>query len=200
MRRVPVLLLVLCLQCLAGSAARAEAWRPGQRIVTYAIDGATGIALYRSIGERGPQLAGRRVIAHTHYELLWTRRYRPRPDGSCILAVAVPHLTVVTTLPKAPARLSPAVAASWHRFITGITEHERFHGNEIVAMVRRIEAFSVGLSAPSDPGCRTVRARLQAYVIETVADHEAASRAFDKTEWGEGGAMRKLVLELVNGP
>jgi predicted secreted Zn-dependent protease len=45
-----------------------------------------------------------------------------------------------------------------------------------------------------------VRARLQAYVIETVADHEAASRAFDKTEWGEDGAMRKLVLELVNGP
>ena len=200
MRRVLVVLLVLCLQGLAGGAARAEAWQPAQQTVTYAIEGATGLALYRSIGERGPELAGRRVIAYTHYKLLWTRRYRPRPDGSCILAVAVPHLTVITTLPKAPARLSPAVAASWRRFVTGIMEHERFHGNEIVAMVRRIEAFSAGLSAPLDPGCRTVRARLQAYVIGTVADHDAASRAFDKTEWGEDGAMRKLVLELVNGP
>lgn len=199
MRRVPVL-LVLCLQLLAGGSARAEAWQPARQTVTYAIDGATGIALYRSIGERGPELAGRRVTAYTHYKLLWTRRYRPQLDGSCVLAVAIPHLTIITTLPKAPAGLSPAVAASWQRFIAGIAEHERFHANEIVAMVKGIEAFSAGLSAPSDPDCQAVRAKLQAHVIKTVAEHEATSRAFDKTEWGEDGAMRKLVLELVNGP
>lgn len=180
--------------------ARAQAWQPVERIVTYPIEGGTGIALYRSIGENGPKIAGRRVVAHTRFDLLWTRRYREQPDGSCVLAVAVPHLTVTTTLPKAPAGLPPALEASWRHFIDGIAEHERFHGREIVAMVRRIAAFSAGLSAPADPGCRKVRAKLQGFLAKSIAAHRKASRAFDADEWGKDGAMHRLVLEFVNGP
>ncbi len=192
-------LLVLSLPLFAAPAL-AAAWQPVERTDTYPVAGATGLALYRSIGEKGPEIAGRTVIAHTRFDLTWTRRYRPRPDGACVLAVAVPHLTVTTTLPQAPAELAPAVARSWARFRAGVAAHESVHGRAIVAMVKRIAAFSAGLTAPADPGCRKVRAKLQAYLAKTIAAHKAASRAFDREEWGEDGAMRRLVLELVNGP
>ena len=194
------ILALLVLYPLAAAPALAATWQPVERIVAYPVTGATGLALYRSIGERGPEIGGRRVIAHTRFDLLWTRRYRPQADGSCVLAVAVPHLTVTTTLPKAPGGLAPAVAASWRRFIDGIAAHERFHAREIVAMVERIAAFSDGLSAPADPGCARVRAKLQAYLAKSIAAHEKASRDFDAAEWGEDGAMRKLALSLINGP
>lgn len=196
----PALALLILALPLCAAPARAAEWQPVERTVTYPIEGETGIALYRSIGDNGPQIAGRRVVAHTRFDLLWTRRYREQPDGSCVLAVAIPHLTVTTTLPKAPAHLPPALGASWRRFIDGITEHERFHGREIVAMVRRIAAFSTGLSAPADPGCRKVRAKLQAFLGKSIAAHRKASRAFDADEWGGDGAMHRLVLEFVNGP
>ena len=185
---------------LATTPAQAATSHPVTRNLTYPVAGATGLALYRSIGEKGPEIAGRTVIAHTRFDLTWTRRYRPRPDGACVLAVAVPHLTVTTTLPQAPAELAPAVARSWARFRAGVAAHESVHGRAIVAMVKRIAAFSAGLTAPADPGCRKVRAKLQAYLAKTIAAHKAASRAFDREEWGEDGAMRRLVLELVNGP
>ena len=117
-----------------------------------------------------------------------------------MLVGAVPHLTVTTTLPRAPAGLPAGVAESWARFRAGVVAHEGEHAREFVAMVRRIAAFSTGLSAPADPGCAKVRAKLQAYLATAIAAHKRDSAAFDTKEWGEDGAMRKLALELVNGP
>ncbi|TPW32830.1 DUF922 domain-containing protein [Pararhizobium mangrovi] len=186
------------LTLLATTAAQAETT---QRTVTYPVHGRTGIALYRSIGENGPKIGGRRTIAHTGFDLTWTRDYRVQPDGACRLAVARPHLVVTTTVPKAPADLPPALAASWSRFAEGIRTHERVHARAIAAMVARIEAFSTGLTAPADPDCTRVRQKLQAFLAKTIARHRAESRAFDKADIAEeGGTMRQTILDLVNGP
>lgn len=180
--------------------APAEPWEPVEQIKRYAVVGATGIELYRSIGERGPAAGVGQAVAVTSFKLTWTRDYRPQPDGSCVLAVAKPKLIITYTLPAAPKNLSPAVAESWKRFITGVEKHERVHGEQIIDMVRGIEAFSRGLTAEADPKCQKVREKLQAR-LKTFSDERVRqSREFDKVELTEGGAVHQLILALVNGP
>jgi predicted secreted Zn-dependent protease len=192
-------LLLTILPALA-PAAHAADWRPVERLDPYTVTGATGIALYRSIGERGPEVGGSRTIAHTRFDLTWTRDYRPQADGSCVLAVARPHLVITYTVPKAPAGIAPAVKASWDRFIAGMKEHERVHGRAIVDMVEKITAFSTGLTAADDPNCQKVRAALQKRLGEFIGEHRRQSQDFDREEMSEGGNVQQLILALVNGP
>lgn len=182
-------------------AAQAQigSWKPSEQIKTYAISGNSGIELYRSIGERGPQ-AGVQAVAHTTFKLTWRRDYRPQADGACVLATARPNLTIIYTWPKAPAKLSPEVAASWQRFIAGVEKHERVHGEHILDMVRKIEAYSVGLRAQDDPKCQKVRAVLQQRLKELSDEQRQRGRDFDKVELTDGGAVHQLILALVNGP
>jgi|GEM_PF-297517 len=177
----------------------AEPWQPVEQIKTYAINGTTGIDLYRSIGDRGPK-AGVPAIAHTTFKLTWTRDYRPQPDTSCVLAVARPKLVITYTIPEAPKDLPHAVTQSWARFIAGVEKHERVHGDQIVDMVRGIEAFSRGLRAEQDPQCQKVREKLQARLKEFSDERVRQSRDFDKDELNNGGAVHQLILALANGP
>ena len=57
--------------------ASAADWQAVEQIKTYAITGKTGIDLYRSIGDKGPQ-AGVQAIAHTSFKLTWTRNTKSR--------------------------------------------------------------------------------------------------------------------------
>ncbi|WP_233123465.1 DUF922 domain-containing Zn-dependent protease [Agrobacterium vaccinii] len=179
--------------------AQTGRWKPSEQIKTYAITGSSGIDLYRSIGERGPQ-AGVQAVAHTTFKLTWRRDYRPQPDGACVLATARPNLTIIYTWPKAPAKLPPDVAASWQRFIAGVEKHERVHGQHILEMVKKIEAFSVGLRAEDDPKCQKVRVVLQQRLGELSNEQRQRGRDFDKDELSNGGAVHQLILTLVNGP
>lgn len=177
----------------------AEPWQPIEQVKTYVIRGATGIDLYRSIGERGPA-AGVQAIAHTSFKLTWTRDYRSQPDGSCVLAVAKPKLIITFTLPKAPSGLPPVVKEKWERFVSGVEKHERVHGEQIVDMVRGIQAFSRGLTAADDTKCQKVRQKLQARLKEFSDERVRQSRQFDEVELAEGGAVHQLILALVNTP
>jgi predicted secreted Zn-dependent protease len=73
------------------------------------------------------------------------------------------------------------------------------HGEMIVAMVKEIEAFSVGLSAPDDPNCKKIRTRLQERLAELSQAQRQKSRDFDKVELSDGGNVHQLILDLVNG-
>ncbi|HEV7433348.1 MAG TPA: DUF922 domain-containing protein [Pseudorhizobium sp.] len=174
-------------------------WRVTETVRTYGIRGATGIDLYRSIGERGPA-AGVQAIAHTSFRLTWTRDYRSQPDGSCILAVAKPKLIITYTLPRAPEDMPQAVQESWTRFVAGVEKHERVHGEQIIEMVKGIEAFSLGLRAENDPKCQKVRNSLQARLKKFSDERVRQSREFDHVELTEGGTVHQLILALVNGP
>jgi predicted secreted Zn-dependent protease len=174
-------------------------WQAVERVEPYAVAGRSGIELYRSIGENGPNVGVGRAIAYTDFKLLWSRDYRPQADGSCVLASARPSLTITYRLPKASGDMPAATRRLWETFIDGVTKHEKVHGDFIVEMVRKIEATSVGLTAPADPGCQKVRAELQSRLGTLSQEQRARSREFDRVEMGEGGNVHRLVLALVNG-
>jgi predicted secreted Zn-dependent protease len=190
----------LAAACLAAlpAAARAD-WKPVEKDVPYAIVGKTGPDLYASIGERGPKAGIGRAIAFTNFKLTWRRDYQPQPDGACTLVSAVPKLIVSYHLPKPSEKLAEPVAANWKTFIEGVTRHERVHGEMIVAMVKEIEAFTVGLSLPDDPNCKKIRTKITERLAEISQTQRQKSRDFDRVEMSDGGAVHQLILNLVNG-
>ncbi|WP_367715297.1 DUF922 domain-containing protein [Nitratireductor sp. GISD-1A_MAKvit] len=174
-------------------------WKPIERVEPYSISGATALDLYRSIGERGPKLGIRRVIAYTDFRLTWRRDYQPRKDGACVLASAKPKLIITYRLPQVSGSLSSRTSAAWERFIEGVRTHEQVHGEIITDMVKKIEAVSIGLRTENDPGCQKVRAELQKHLGRLSREQRQRSREFDRVEMGEGGNVHRLVMEFING-
>ncbi|MEO3998595.1 DUF922 domain-containing protein [Mesorhizobium sp. CAU 1732] len=192
--------LGLAAASLAALTTTASAqWQAAEQVEHYAISGKSGIELYQSIGENGPKAGIGRAIAFTDFKLLWSRDYRPQPDGSCVLATARPSLTITYRLPKPRGDLPEPVRTNWKTFIDGVTAHEKVHGEMIVDLVKAIEATSIGLSAPNDPGCQKVRAELQSRLGPLSQAQRARSRDFDRAELSEGGNVHQLVLNLANG-
>jgi len=188
---------IAILLALAVLPARAE-WKAVEQVETYAISGRSGPELYASIGQRGPKLGITRAIAHTTFKLTWTRKYEPR-GNSCVLAVARPKLIIVYTLPKPSGELPAAVRRSWETFISGVAAHERVHGDDIEAMVREIEAQSVGLTVEGDPGCKKIRTELTGRLAALSQAQRQRSRDFDRVEMSQGGNIHALILALLNG-
>lgn len=177
--------------------AQAE-WKPVEKVVTYPVSGKTGIELYRSIGENGPKIGIGRVIAFTDFDLKWSRDYQKR-DGGCVLASARPFLTITYRLPKAAGDMPPETRERWQAFLEGVEKHERVHGEIILDMVRKIEAFSVGLTVKDDPDCTKIRQVLTKRLGELSEEQRRRSREFDRVEMGKGGNVHRLILALVNG-
>ncbi|MCV3209402.1 DUF922 domain-containing protein [Mesorhizobium sp. YC-39] len=175
-------------------------WKLIEKIETYAISGQTGPELYASIGERGPMIgkSKHRVIAHTNFKLTWVRDYQPRGDA-CVLASARPKLIITYTLPKPSKPLPATVQKSWEIFAAGIAAHEKVHGDAIADMVRQIEAVSVGLTVPGDPGCKKIRTELTNRLSELSQAQRQASREFDRVEFGKAGNMQRLIVGLLMG-
>jgi predicted secreted Zn-dependent protease len=174
-------------------------WAPTEQVKTYPITGKSGIELYSSVGEHGPEVGRHvRAIAHTDFKLTWTRRYDPQPDGACILSVARPRLIITYTLPRPSRPLAPELDARWKPFISGVRLHEEQHGKMIVSMVKAIEAYSLGLKAENDPKCAKIRTVLTARLGELSRAQQQQSRDFDKVELSPGGNVHQLILKLVN--
>ncbi len=189
-------LLVILL--LLATSAHASDWKPVEKIETYKVTGQTGLELYESIGQNGPEAGAGRAIAYTDFRLTWTRDYQPR-EGGCTLVTARPKLTLIYRLPKLSAKVPEATRKLWSTFATGVEKHERVHGDIIIDMVRKIEAFSVGLRAEGDPKCQKIRKVLTARLSELSQEQRARSKDFDREELSEGGNVHRLVLALVNG-
>jgi predicted secreted Zn-dependent protease len=202
--------------------AQAAEWKAKEIIAHYTVSGTTGIALYQSIGENGPEIAGgvtgnRRTVAVTEYDLKWRRDYRPAPaqagqnkkaapaqagqnkKGGCKLVSAVPILTITYRLPKAKAALPAGVKQNWAAFVSGIEAHERVHGQHIIEMTEAIIAATIGLEVAGDGGCKAIRAEVLTRVKAEVATYKARARAFDGAEMAKGGTVEWLILALVNG-
>jgi predicted secreted Zn-dependent protease len=178
------------------TAAAAEGWQAVERVVPYAVEGSDGLELYRSIGERGPKLGVARVIAHTGFKLTWTRKYE-RQDDACVITVNKPKLVITYTLPKLKGTLAEPLKSRWQTFVTGVTAHEKIHGDFIKDMVKEIEAISVGMREENDPECRKIRPKLQARLGELSQAQRARSREFDRVEMNDGGNVHQLILQLV---
>jgi len=193
----------LFLAALLPSTPALADWKPIEKIDTYAVSGESAEQLYLSIGAKGPLVGtggdARRVIAHTNFKLTWQRDYQPQGDA-CVLKTARPKLIITYTLPKPAGKLPPALQARWDTFAAGLIAHEKVHGAGIVDMVDKIVAFSTGLTAQNDPGCKKVRAELTAYLDQLSKAQRQGSRDFDKTEFGQDGNMLKLIAAFLGAP
>ncbi len=196
MKRTATVLLMLLTALPA--RALAEQMQAVGKVEFYAISGFSGIELYRSIGERGPESRNGRAVALTDYRLTWTRKYVPA-GGACRLATAVPHLTLITHLPKPSGQLPARTEALWNTFIAGITAHERVHGEIIMATVDAIRSATEGLTVPDDPACRKIRAEVTSRVAALADEMRKKNHDFDHVEMGKGGHVQQLILALVNG-
>jgi len=185
------------LTTLAGQANAAD-WQAVEQIKTYAITGKTGIDLYRSIGEKGPQ-AGVQAIAHTSFKLTWTRKYEVQ-GTACAITVAKPKLIITYTMPKPANPLPPDVTQNWARFIAGVEKHERVHGGFTKELVQQIQDFSLGLRVENDPDCKRIREVLTKRLGELSKAERARNAEFDRIELSDGGAVHQLILAFVNGP
>lgn len=192
-----MLFLAVALACAPGTAH--AGWKPVEKIEHYRVSGRSGIELYRSIGENGPNVGVGRAIAYTDFKLLWSRDYRPQPDGSCTLVSARPSLTIIYRLPRAAGDMPAATRRLWEMFVEGVVAHEKVHGEFIVDLVKAIETTSIGLSAPNDPDCQKVRAELQSRLGPLSQEQRRRSQEFDRVEMRDGGNVHRLVLALVNG-
>jgi predicted secreted Zn-dependent protease len=182
---------------LLPAAARADG-SFAEKVSTYSIDGSNGVELYLSIGERGPKVGATRAIAHTTFDLKWSRKYEQR-GKACVLTTAKPWLTITYTVPKPARKLSPAVQARWDTFAAGVLAHEKVHGASIRAMVKEIEGFSIGFTAENDPGCKKIRTELTKRLAAASEAQRKEGRDFDREEFRDGGNMHRLILALVNG-
>ncbi len=193
-------LAATCCFLLAGLASsRAADWQAKETVKPYAISGTTGPELYESIGAKGPLIGGAmRTIAHTTYDLKWSRKYEPQGD-SCRLVSAKPFLTIIYTLPKPSAKLPPETARHWKTFIDGISAHEKVHGDYIREMVDMLIATTVGLTVPGDPNCRKIKEDIKPLILAAGLAYQRKSREFDRVEMSKGANVHSLILGLVNG-
>lgn len=175
----------------------AQEWQPMEKIEHYKVNGASPMALYQSIGERGPKLSLGRVIAHTTFKLTWQRDYQQQ-GAACVLATAKPKLVITYTLPKPAQKLPADVAAKWETFYNGIVEHEKLHGQFMKDLTQQIQDVSIGLRDENDPGCKKVRAALQAQLKPISDAHVARHSEYDQVEMSPGGAVHQLILTFLN--
>ncbi|THV15091.1 DUF922 domain-containing Zn-dependent protease [Rhizobium rhizophilum] len=190
-------LLAVLLVAISALPAAAQDWQPTEKIDHYNVNGTTPMALYQSIGERGPKLSLGRVIAHTTFKLTWQRDYQQQ-GAACVLATAKPRLIITYTLPKPAQKLAPDVAAKWKAFYDGIVEHEKLHGEFMRDLTQQIQDVSIGLRDENDPGCKKVRAALQAQLKPISDAHVARHSEYDRVEMSPGGAVHQLILSFLN--
>ena len=112
---------------------------------------------------------------------------------------AVPKLVITYRLPKPSQQLPANIARNWQTFITGVSTHEKVHGDTIKDMVRKIEAATVGLTVPGDPDCRKIKTEMTKRLSELSQAQRQQSRDFDQAEMSDGGNIHRLILGLVNG-
>lgn len=189
---------VLVLSLLT-SAAHADSWKATISEKHYRIDGTTPIALYESIGQRGPIIKGdRRTIAITTWDLKWRRDYQ-RQNAGCVLASALPFLAINYELPRPAQKLPASLNARWQIFYDGIKTHELQHGEMIRNLVRVIINETVGLTTEQDDGnCNQLRAKVLAKVKTAFDTYTRQTAEFERIEMSKGGNVHSLVLGFLN--
>lgn len=193
---IPCLLTSVVFLMPVAETAAAD-WQATERVEHYKVNGTSPMELYQSIGERGPKLSLGRVIAHTTFKLTWQRDYQQQGQA-CVLATAKPKLLITYTLPRPAQKLSPEVAAKWEVFYDGIVTHEKLHGQFMKDLTQQIQDVSIGLRDENDPGCKKVRAALQAQLKPISDAHVARHSEYDQVEMSPGGAVHQLILAFLN--
>src|SRR2546427_6164464 len=138
----------------------------------YDIDGASAGALRDQIRRLGPKDdTGQSRDALTVWELEWTYRDAPAPDG-CALSDVKVTLHVTITLPrwKAPATAPASLSGSWRTYLEHVRVHEGGHRTIAERNARTLFAALGPLKATTCDELHTLASRT---AEEIVADGRA---------------------------
>ena len=111
----------------------------------------------------------------------------------------MPKLIITYTLPKPSQQLPADIARNWQTFITGVSNHEKVHGDTIKDMVGRSRRRPSASSIAGDPDCRKIKTEMTKRLSELSLAQRQQSRDFDQAEMSDGGNIHQLILGLVNG-
>lgn len=166
------------------------------RTKSYDISGSTGAALLDDMDRRGPKQGFlTRAIAQTGYSLSWTIEWAETREA-CRVSSVDGVLDMTYTYPAAK-NLSPALQRRWNRFLSGVRRHERVHGDIARQMAKAIEKSVAKVSVRDDRGCRKARAQTKRIMAEITDDYEARQRRYDLREHRDGGAVERLIDQLI---
>lgn len=171
-------------------------WQAAEHRRYYSVSGATGLEIYRNIGEQGPRVGLRRAIGLTEWDLKWRRNYLPK-NGGCRVTDVKPFLTITTTLPRAVS-IPETMKRQWQAFLDGIETHEDGHALRLKIMVDEIIAATSELIVDDDPDCRKAKEDVQRRVKSAFDAYTVDNRAFETTEMSEGGNVHRLILDFVD--
>jgi predicted secreted Zn-dependent protease len=164
---------------------------------TYAISGASGIALLQAMDKTGPKHGFlTRAIAQTSYSVSWTIEWG-ETRTACRVKRAEGKLDITYTYPRVANSLSPRMQKRWNTFLLGVRRHEAHHGQMARQMAHAAEKSVAGMTIRNDPGCRKSRKEVKRRMSAVYADYEARQIRFDSKEHKGGGKVEDLIEALV---
>ena len=171
--------------------------KTSERTTTYAINGVTGMSLYKSMSARGPRHGFlSRAIAQTSYKIEWDADVHAR-GRACSVVSARPTLSITYAYPQPSQKLSPKVQRAWNRFMAGVRKHEQMHGRLAKDMTAAAARAVKGLRIANDPSCRRVRQEVKKRAEKIYQTYEARQEKFDRDEHRDGGNIDRLILALI---
>jgi predicted secreted Zn-dependent protease len=189
-------LTVLAALALPAAQAHADV-KTVSRVETYAISGASGQALMDAMDRKGPRHGFMaRAIAQTRYSVDWELGWTAS-GGACRLSAANVTLSVAYRYPALAGPASPALARKWASFIKGVKKHEQTHGRIARKMVDEAYRSALKVRVPRDPRCTAAKREVTRIVQATYAHYEAEQQRFDALEHQPGGAVDRLVSNLI---
>lgn len=188
---------VLATTLLLGAAEFAVAANVRTTTKHYAIGGATGDQLLKSMNRRGPKHGFlSRAIAQTAYQIDWDVKIGLE-GGNCRLRRATPNMKMTYTYPQPSDNLSPAMRGRWSRFMVGVRKHEAQHGTYARQMAGAAERSLRGLRVANDPTCRKTTALMRKRVQDIYEAYEAKQIVFDQREHRQNGNIYRLIQQLT---
>lgn len=166
---------------------------------TYQIRGRTGAALLTQMDRRGPRHGLlTRAVAQTRYSIYWDLVW-VRQNGACRVRSADGVLSITYIYPQVASPLPRSLQQRWRRFMAGVREHERKHGQIAVQMARAAERSAKMVAFNRDPSCRRSRAEVNRRIGAVYARYEQQQADFDTVEHRENGPVEKLINSLISG-
>ena len=145
------LLLAICNAACADETSQVvEGFHATSRNTPYELQGNSISALLAEKNTKGPLDEGKRLFAHTHWDLKWNYLYEERGDGFAITLLSV-NVDLQFTMPHRELRpgVADQVAPQWTRFMKALTTHENGHaenanqhGKALYELLRKPRVFA----------------------------------------------------------
>jgi predicted secreted Zn-dependent protease len=162
----------------SGGSAAAAAGGGGAAdvlVTYYDVYGVTAEALNAAIKAKGPKGYG----SFTDSKVSYTYQSQAGPTG-CRVQTLDTELAITMTLPRwvqAPGAVTPALAASWERYLAALRAHESAH----IDLIRRLYTIlRAGLAETTAPTCGELEAALRGRYDAVMREGQRVNDEYDR--------------------